>query len=115
MELAFKEVDCESMFDALLQHFLNYGLVFSFGIATTDKNIVEVLDIFFHVFEDCIHHFLKSCRGVGQAEWHHCVFAESLLGMEDCLAFLSCCYPYQVVPILQIQPCKPLSAPCLVT
>ena len=59
MELAFEKVDCESMFDALLQYFLNYGLVFSFGIATIDMNIVEVLDTSFHVFEDCIHHFLK--------------------------------------------------------
>ena len=59
MELAFEEVDCESMFDVLLQYFLNYGLVFSFGIATIDNNIVEVSDTYFHVFEDCIHHFLK--------------------------------------------------------
>ena len=59
MKLALEEVDCESMFDALLQYFLNYGLVFSFGMATIDKNIVEVPDTFFHVFEDCIHHFLK--------------------------------------------------------
>ena len=59
MELALEEVDGESMFDTLLQYFLNYGLVFSFGIATIDENIVEMLDTFFHVFEDCIHHFLK--------------------------------------------------------
>ena len=59
MELAFEEVDCEFMLDLLVQYFLNYGLVFSFGIATIDKNIVEVPDPSFHVFEDCMHHFLK--------------------------------------------------------
>ena len=59
MELAFEEVDCKSMFDALLQYFLNYGLMFSFGIATIDKNIVEVPDTSFHVIEDCIDYFLK--------------------------------------------------------
>ena len=52
MKLAFEEVDCESMFDALLQYFLNYGLVFSFGIATIDKNVVKVPDTSLHVFED---------------------------------------------------------------
>ena len=59
MELAFGKVDYKSMFDALPQYFLNYVLLFSFGIAAIDKNIVEVPDTSFHVFEDCRHHFLK--------------------------------------------------------
>ena len=59
MELPLEEVDCESMFDALLEYVLDYGLVFTFSIATIDKDIVEVPDTSFHVFEDCIHHFLK--------------------------------------------------------
>ena len=59
MELAFEEVDCESMFDALLKYVLDYGLVFSFGIVIMDKDIVKVPDTSFHDFDDCIHHFLK--------------------------------------------------------
>ena len=114
MELAFEEVDYKSMFDALLQYFLGYGLVFSFSIATIDKNIVEVPNTSFHVFEDCIYHFLKRCRGVGQAKWHHCVLEESLLGTEGCLPFVSCCYPNPVVTILLGQPCNPFSASCLI-
>ena len=59
MKLAFEEVDFEFMFHALLQYFLNYGLVFSFCIASIDKNIVQVPDTSFYVLEDCMHHFLK--------------------------------------------------------
>ena len=59
MELTLKEVDCKFMFDILLQYFLNYGLVSSFPLTTTDKNIVKVPDTSFYGCEDRIHHFLK--------------------------------------------------------
>ena len=59
IELAFEQVDCWFMFDTLLLYLLNYGFVFGFGIPTRDENIVKVPDTFFHVFEDCINHFLK--------------------------------------------------------
>ena len=59
MEFALKEVNRKSMFTALLQHLLNFVLVFSFCIAAIDETIVEVPDASFHIFEDGIHHFLK--------------------------------------------------------
>ena len=39
---------------------------------------------------------------------------ESLLGTAGCLPLVSYYYTYQVLPILQVQPYKPLSTPCLV-
>ena len=54
------------MFYTLMLYLLNYGLVFSFGIAATDENILKSPDTSFHVFEDCIHH---SYNDAGALLW----------------------------------------------
>ena len=92
------------MLDFLLQYLLNCGLIFSFSIAIIDKYVVKVPETFFHVLEDCIHYFLKSCRSIGNAKWYHCILEKSLFDTEGYSSLITCYYPNQIVPILQVQP-----------
>ena len=74
MELASMEFHCQSMFDILLWYLDSYGLLFGFGMATREENIIQASDISFHVVEDLMYRVLESCRGVGHVEWQPCVF-----------------------------------------
>ena len=50
-----------------------------------------------HIPEDLIHHCLKCCRRVGQAEKHHQRFKQASVGLERSLSLISLLNPYVVV------------------